>query len=151
MCKFSTISIFNVNFLYLLRVRLNILYDLVELELTSSNKDQGLYRLLLVIGSLAPLETNILLILSHLSPKRLTATQLTQLLGYSKNSRVIYRGVLDKLALDEFITLEKVTTKKFSIQLNISHPLMNMLTELSFDYGDDYSNNLQDILGDYYE
>ncbi len=106
------------------------------------------YKLLLIISSLTPLKTKILLILSHISPKQLTATELTALLGYSKSSRIIYRGVLDELEKDQLIKLVKISKKKYSIQININHPMMNILNELSYEFGEDYSQRLLDILED---
>ncbi|MHA2403390.1 MAG: hypothetical protein ACXADH_10405 [Candidatus Kariarchaeaceae archaeon] len=69
------------------------------------------YRLLMVFSSLEPLKLKILLILAHLSPQRVSASELTMLLGYSKKARTIYRGVLDELQADGFIIVEKLTPK----------------------------------------
>ena len=104
------------------------------------------YMLLLVLGTMTPLKINILMILSHLNPRQLTATQLTELLGYSKNSRVIYRGVLDELSGDNLILIEKVTTKKFSIRLNTNHPQMRRLHELCISHGEEMTTSLENIL-----
>ncbi|MCY3411264.1 MAG: hypothetical protein INQ03_06445 [Candidatus Heimdallarchaeota archaeon] len=104
------------------------------------------YQLILVLGSLTPLKIRILLLLSHLSPTRVSATQLTALLGYSKKSRIIYRGVLEELEEEQFIDIERISKKKFSIQINLNHPLMKELVELCFDFGETYTDNLLDMM-----
>lgn len=108
--------------------------------------DQRYYRLLLVLSSLEPLKIKILQVLAHLSPNRISASELTILLGYSKSARTIYRGVLEELEQDGFIVLEKLTPKLFSIQIANQHPLMNTLVELAIEYGESYSQQLHQAL-----
>lgn len=125
---------------------MNSLFILENYSDSVSNLEENNYHLLFILGSLTPLKIKIILILAHISQMRLTATQLTALLGYSKNSRVIYRGVLDELVLENYIKLEKISSKKFSIQLNLNHPLMNTLNELSYQFGENYSITLENML-----
>ncbi|MHA2251744.1 MAG: hypothetical protein ACXAD7_15375 [Candidatus Kariarchaeaceae archaeon] len=106
------------------------------------------YRLLMVFSSLEPLKLRILLILAHLSPQRVSASELTMLLGYSKKARTIYRGVLDQLQEDGFIVVDKITPKHFSIQISPHHPVMAELIELVIDDGDEYTNQLVQLLSE---
>ena len=110
--------------------------------------DESIYNLFLILGSLNPLKIRIITILSHIFPERISATQLTYLLGYSKNSRIVYRGVLDELENEEFLVIDKITKKKFSLQLNKNHPAMNLLIEMCFIHGEDTATNYFDILRD---
>ena len=119
--------------------------DIVNLSLLESSQPK-FYRLLLVISSLETLKTRILLVLSHLYPKRLNATELSLLLGYSKKSRALYRGVLDEMEQEELLSIERITQKHFSIQLNNKHPLMQELIELCLAEGESQTNNLIDKL-----
>lgn len=104
------------------------------------------YRLIMVFSSLEPLKLKLLLILAHLSPQRVSASELTMLLGYSKKARTIYRGVLDELERDEFILVEKITPKHFSISINQHHPIMGELIELAINEGESYTDQLTTML-----
>ncbi|MHA2169131.1 MAG: hypothetical protein ACXAB7_04485 [Candidatus Kariarchaeaceae archaeon] len=121
-------------------LRTQLLYDYL---LSDQSK---FYRLLMVFSSLEPLKLKILLILAHLSPQRVSASELTMLLGYSKKARTIYRGVLDELQADGFIIVEKLTPKHFSIQISHQHPVMAELIELVINEGDHYSDQLNRML-----
>ena len=108
--------------------------------------EERFYRLLMVISSLEPLKLKILQVLAHLSPQRVSASELTMLLGYSKKARTIYRGVLDELEKDEFIIIDRLTPKHFSIQVSPHHPLMAMMIELAIKVGEDYTGRLHQLL-----
>lgn len=114
----------------------------------SLNDPSKMYQLLMNFASLEPLKIKILLILAHLAPQRVTATELTLLLGYSRKARTIYRGVLDELEQAGFIIVDKITPKRFSIQISQHHPLMSFVIELAIDQGELYTNTLLDLLGD---
>lgn len=106
------------------------------------------YQLMLVFSSLEPLKLKILQVLAHLSPQRVSASELTILLGYSKKARTIYRGVLDELEQTNFIVIDRITPKHFSIAINQHHALMSHLIELVLGEGEQYTNSLLDTLED---
>ncbi|MCE7736679.1 MAG: hypothetical protein GPJ54_17485 [Candidatus Heimdallarchaeota archaeon] len=108
--------------------------------------EERYYRLIMVISSLEPLKLKILQVLAHLSPQRVSASELTMLLGYSKKARTIYRGVLDELEADEFIIIDKITPKHFSIQISPHHPLMGLMIELAFNIGEEFTQRLHQLL-----
>ncbi|MHA2098556.1 MAG: hypothetical protein ACW99A_07705 [Candidatus Kariarchaeaceae archaeon] len=114
--------------------------------MSDSKFEERFYRLLMVISSLEPLKLKILQVLAHLNPQRVSASELTMLLGYSKKARTIYRGVLDELEADEFIIIDRITPKPFSIQISPHHPLMGLMIELAFNIGEDYTNLLHNML-----
>lgn len=103
------------------------------------------YQLLLVISSLEPLKSNIVLTLAHIAPARISGAELTVMLGYSKKARTLYRGVLDELKTKEFIIMEK-QQKQYSIGINHNHPIMKELIELCGTFGEDYRSTLYDVL-----
>jgi hypothetical protein len=97
------------------------------------------------VAALEPLKVNIIMVLSHVAPQRLSGTELTLLLGYSKKARTIYRGVLEELNRDGFIILERIGNQ-YSIGINRAHPLMEQLIELALSFGSKYANSLLDML-----
>ncbi len=124
-----------------------MLFSISLLKSVSDHKsDERYYRLLMVISGLEPLKIKILQVLAHLSPQRVSASELTMLLGYSKKARTIYRGVLDELEKDEFIIIDRLTPKHFSIQISPHHPLMVMMIELAIKVGEDYTTRLHQLL-----
>ncbi len=108
--------------------------------------EERYYRLLMVLSSLEPLKLKILQVLAHLNPQRVSASELTLLLGYSKKARTIYRGVLDDLEKDSFIIVDRLTPKHFSIQISPKHPLMSILIEIAVNQGEEYSSELHQTL-----
>ena len=100
----------------------------------------------MVLSSLEPLKLKILQALAHLNPQRVSASELTLLLGYSKKARTIYRGVLEELENDQFIIVDRLTPKHFSIQISPKHPLMAILIEVAVNQGEEYSSSLHQIL-----
>lgn len=146
MCNKGTNIIFIEDNIIFIEYRVNSFIKLDEFVLDVSPGNEHFYNLLMVLGSLSPLKIKILLLLAHLYPKRINATELTLLLGYSKNSRIIYRGVLDELQQEQLISIDKISSKKFSIQLDINNPITINLSELCIEFGEDYSRNLINFL-----
>ena len=108
------------------------------------------YRLLMVLVSLSTIKAKILLTLSHLYPQRVNGLQLTQLLGYKKKSRILYRGILKELEDEGLIEKINISSKEYSIQINTENALMKSLIELSISYGDEYSDDLYNFLEEIY-
>jgi hypothetical protein len=104
------------------------------------------YELLLLMSTLGANKIRAVLILAHLYPKAITATQLSTLLGYSMKARTIYRGILDDLQERELIFLDKLTPKVASIRLNHENALLKRLIELTKSYGDDYLKVIDDLI-----
>ena len=100
----------------------------------------------MVFSSLEPLKVKIIQVLAHLAPQRVSASELTLLLGYSRKARTIYRGVLDELERDNFIVIDRITPKRFSIQISQHHPLMSYLIELASNEGKSYTDRMLDLL-----
>lgn len=100
-----------------------------------------MYRMMITFSRLEPLKINILLILSHIAPKRVSGQQLTYLLGLSQKARTIYRGVLDEMAEERLIHYVKVG-KSFSIQLNLDHNLLKDIQEIVLTEGIEFTNTL---------
>ena len=105
------------------------------------------YELLLLMSTLGANKIRAILILAHLYPKAVTATQLSTLLGYSMKARTIYRGILDDLQERGLIFLDKLTPRVASIRLNHENVLLKRLIDLTKSYGDDYLKVLDDLIG----
>ena len=111
-----------------------------------SDVEKDDYELLLLMSTLGANKIRVILILAHLYPKAITATQLSTLLGYSMKARTIYRGILDDLQERELIFLDKLTPKVASIRLNHENPLLKRLIELAKSYGEEYYKVLDDLM-----
>ena len=105
------------------------------------------YELLLLLSTLGANKIRAILILAHLYPKAITATQLSTLLGYSMKARTIYRGILDDLQERGLIFLDKLTPRVASIRLNHENVLLKRLIDLTKSYGDNYLKVLDDLIG----
>ena len=105
------------------------------------------YELLLLLSTLGANKIRAILILAHLYPKAITATQLSEILGYSMKARTIYRGILEDLKEKELIYLDKLTPKVASIRLNHDNPLLKRLIDLAHDYGENYQKVIKELMG----
>ena len=104
------------------------------------------YELLLLLSTLGANKIRAILVLAHLYPKAITATQLSSLLGYSMKARTIYRGILEDLQNRELIYLDKLTPKVASIRLNHDNPLLKRLIDLSKQYGEKYLEVINELM-----
>ena len=89
----------------------------------------------MLLTSLSEIKRRIVLALAHLAPKAVSGIQLTMLIKYSGKSRTLYRGVLDELASDGLILADKLTPRLYSVRTNHENPLMQVLTDLTKNYG----------------
>ncbi|MHA1303441.1 MAG: hypothetical protein ACTSQE_01940 [Candidatus Heimdallarchaeaceae archaeon] len=105
------------------------------------------YDLLLLLSTLGSNKIRVLLILAHLYPKAITATQLSLLMGYSLKARTIYRGILNDLEERGLIYMDKLTPKVSSIRINHDNELLNRLIELVQAYGSYYKQELEREIG----
>jgi len=104
------------------------------------------YELLLLLSTLGANKIRVVLILAHLYPKAITATQLSTLLGYSMKARTIYRGILDDLQERELIFLDKLTPRVASIRLNHENVLLKRLIDLAKSQGHEYWKVIEDLM-----
>ena len=104
------------------------------------------YELLLLLSTLGANKIRVILILAHLYPKAVTATQLSTLLGYSMKARTIYRGILDDLQERELIFLDKLTPKVASIRLNHENELLKRLINIAKIQGAEYQKVIENLL-----
>ena len=104
------------------------------------------YELLLLLSTLGANKIRAMLVLAHIYPKAITATQLSLLLGYSMKARTIYRGILEDLQNRELIYLDKLTPKVASIRLNHDNPLLKRLIDLSKLHGEKYLEVIKELM-----
>ncbi|MHA1668243.1 MAG: hypothetical protein ACTSUR_06250 [Candidatus Heimdallarchaeaceae archaeon] len=104
------------------------------------------YELILLLSTLGANKIRALLILAHLYPQAITATQLSELMGYSMRARTIYRGILDDLKERELILLDKLTPKVASIRLNHEKTLLMRLINLAKNHGENYRKVITSLM-----
>ena len=117
-----------------------------NIQAMDSDIDKLDYELLLLLSTLGANKIRAILILAHLYPKAITATQLSTLLGYSLKARTIYRGILDDLQERELIFLDKLTPKVASIRLNHENELLKRLIDLAQTQGTEYQKVINELL-----
>jgi len=117
-----------------------------NIQVMDSDVDKLDYELLLLLSTLGANKIRAILILAHLYPKAITATQLSTLLGYSLKARTIYRGILDDLQERELIFLDKLTPKVASIRLNHENELLKRLIDLAQTQGTEYQKVIDELL-----
>ena len=126
---------------------LQVLYRSVRNILAMDSKvEKQDYELLLLLSTLGANKIRVVLILAHLYPKAITATQLSTLLGYSMKARTIYRGILDDLQERELIFLDKLTPRVASIRLNHENVLLKRLIDLAKSQGHEYLKVIEDLM-----
>jgi hypothetical protein len=104
------------------------------------------YEMILLLSTLGANKIRAVLILAHIYPKAITATQLSNLLGYSMKARTIYRGILDDLEERKLIFLDRLTPKVASIRLNHENPILKRLIDLAKQYGDKYLEVIEELM-----
>jgi biotin operon repressor len=96
-------------------------------------------------------QQKILLVLAHLAPTAVSGYQLSLLLGYSRTSRSIYKGILNDLQQEGYINIHKGPSKQNLIRISRQHPQMAKLIDLvSFNgkqFRDEIYNSLEIRLG----
>ncbi len=117
-----------------------------NIQAMDSDVDKLDYELLLLLSTLGANKIRAILILAHLYPKAITATQLSTLLGYSLKARTIYRGILDDLQERELIFLDKLTPKVASIRLNHENELLKRLIDIAQTQGTEYQKVIEELL-----
>ncbi|MFX0206613.1 MAG: hypothetical protein ACFFDT_11560 [Candidatus Hodarchaeota archaeon] len=94
------------------------------------------YDLMMLLTSYNALKRQVLIILAHIYPVEVSASELAALCSYSKKSNMLYRRKpLETLEKDSMIILERVNPKLFRIQLNVANPVMDLLSQLCQTFG----------------
>ena len=95
------------------------------------------YNLILLLNSISDMERDILICLSHIYPKSISATQLAKMIDVSIKARTLSRGVLKRLHESGYILLDKLTPRLYSIRINHEHEILSFLVALCKDEGKD--------------
>ena len=106
------------------------------------------YELVQLMSSLNETQRAILLALGHVYPRSVSGVQLSRLIGYSRKSRSLYRGVLIHMQEDGMILNDELTPRLHAIRINSEHPLLSVLIELCRRYGKDTSKIYKKTLED---
>ncbi|MFX1250495.1 MAG: hypothetical protein ACFFCZ_02680 [Promethearchaeota archaeon] len=83
------------------------------------------YELFLLFQSLDDLKKSILMVLAHIYPKTVTATQLSELAGYSTQSKYIFKSkALEALQKENLIEIRRPTKRLMLIKLHPDNVLL---------------------------
>ncbi|MHA2363053.1 MAG: hypothetical protein ACXAC7_03785 [Candidatus Hodarchaeales archaeon] len=86
---------------------------------------EEIYELFLLFQGLDDLKRSLIMVLSHIYPKQVTATQLAVLAGYSKSSKHIFKsGALTSLTTENLIKIQRPTKRLMLIQISPNHSLL---------------------------
>ncbi|MHA1992392.1 MAG: hypothetical protein ACW981_07155 [Candidatus Hodarchaeales archaeon] len=99
----------------------------IDIEITSDE----IYELFLLFQSLDEISRSVVMVLTHIYPKKVTGTQLSQLAGYSKQSKYIFKsGVLESLEQERIIEIIRPTKRLLLIQIDTEHSLLIKFAKL---------------------
>ena len=88
-----------------------------------------IYQLFLFLQSLSDLKRSFVMVLLHVYPKELTTSQLTQLAGYSKSSKHVFKSkVIESLEAEGIIEVSRPYQRLMLIKL---HPDNTLLKKFS--------------------
>ena len=101
----------------------------MDLQQNSHITNEEIYELFLFLQSLDDLKRSLVMVLLHLNPKELTTSQLTQLAGYSRSSKYIFKSkVLESLESERIILITRPNQRLMLIRL---HPENTLLQKFS--------------------
>ena len=101
----------------------------MDLQQNSHLTNEEIYELFLFLQSLDDLKRSLVMVLLHLNPKDLTTSQLTQLAGYSRSSKYIFKSkVLESLESEKIILITRPNRRLMLIKL---HPANTLLQKFS--------------------
>ena len=121
----------------------------MEDKIENSLSNEEIYELFLYLQSLDDLKRALLMVLLHVSPKELTTSQLTELAGYSKSSKYIFKSkVLESLESEGSIEINRPYQRLLLIRLNPNNKLLQKFSLLCQQEGKSLTESfLEKILG----
>lgn len=98
------------------------------------------YKFFLLLQSLDELKRTIIMILAHIYPKEISTSELIHLLGYSKQSRYLYKTeILRSLEVERLITITKPSKNLTQLKLNAENELLQKFSTICFSEGKNLS------------
>lgn len=114
----------------------------MNLQKDSKLTNEEIYELFLYLQSLDDLKRSLLMVLLHVFPKEVTTSQLTQLAGYSKSSKYIFKSkVLESLESEGVIEITRPNQRMMLIRLHPNHELLQKFSLLCQEEGRFLSEN----------
>lgn len=93
--------------------------------------DEEIYKLFLIFQGFDDIKRSILMVLLHIYPKEVTASQLAELSGYSAKSKYIFKsGALEMLEKEKIIEISRPVKRLMLIKLNPENKLLIKFAEL---------------------
>ena len=105
------------------------------------------YLAMMLLQSMDEIRRSIILALAHIYPKKVTATQLSLISGYSIKSKYLYKSrAINLLDEEDLIQVERIGKRLMHIQLNYDNILLRYLVELCLESGEKITNSLLKML-----
>ena len=102
---------------------------------------------MMLLQSLDEIRRSIVMSLAHIYPKKVTATQLSLISGYSVKSKYLYRSKAIAFLEDEgLIQVERIGKRLMLVQLNQENTLLQYLVELCLEEGGKITVSLLSML-----
>lgn len=102
---------------------------------------------MMLLQSLDEIRRSIVMSLAHIYPKKVTATQLSLISGYSVKSKYLYKSkAIAFLGEEGLIKVERIGKRLMLVQLNHENPLLQHLVELCLEDGHKITESLLSLL-----
>ena len=90
-----------------------------------------MYKIFLLLQSLDEIKRSIIMVLVHIFPKEVSASQIANLAGYSTRSKYIFKsGALEMLEKERIIEVTKPAKRLMLIKLNSENELLIKFSKL---------------------
>ena len=98
-------------------------------EYLLSNKE--IYQIFLLLQSFDEIKRSIIMVLVHIFPKEVSASQIANLAGYSTRSKYIFKsGALEMLEKEKIIEIAKPAKRLMLIKINSENKLLIKFSQL---------------------
>ncbi|MHA2366085.1 MAG: hypothetical protein ACXAC7_19150 [Candidatus Hodarchaeales archaeon] len=105
--------------------------SLTSTDISVQFTNDEIYELFLCLQSLDEIGRSVVMTLSHIYPKQVSATQLSELAGYSRQSKYIFKsGVLETLEKENLIQISRPSKRLSLIQIHPNHKILVKFTKL---------------------
>ncbi len=95
------------------------------------------YELIMFLQQVGEFKRSLILALAHIYPKRVTASELSLIAGYSPKSKYIYKNrALEELENENIINIQSLSKKNQLVQLNQNHSNCLKLIEACTEAGE---------------
>lgn len=131
------------NRVFLMRILLNFITVLKFSFVMNIFEEKVNYELFLLMSEIGRKKMRVLLLLSHLHPRVITSKYLSNLLGFTSKSRIIYRGYIESLVDKQLVICDKIASNQSIIRLNQANPIVQRMISISKQFGERFLRKLR--------